>query len=29
MTARNRAAPKDGVFFAVDGQHPFVGGIVL
>jgi hypothetical protein len=29
MTARKRAAPKVGVFFVVDGKHPFVDGIVL
>jgi hypothetical protein len=24
MTARKRAAPKVGIFFVVDGKHPFV-----
>ena len=29
MTARKRAAPKAGIFFAVDGKHPSLDGIVL
>jgi hypothetical protein len=27
MTARKRATPKVGIFFVVDGKHPFVDGI--